>query len=95
ITPPPPRLTIIIPPQTNNYNAPRANQRIHSSNRQPKESQFINLDDPYYDPEDDDFLESDPFYYVSKEYAQYCIDNDDHSRLSRRDRRDALNILDQ
>ncbi|CAG8822876.1 36533_t:CDS:2 [Gigaspora margarita] len=46
-----------------------------------------------YDPEEDEnFLESNPFYYVSREYAQYCLNNDDFSRLSIKD---AQNIVDQ
>ncbi|CAG8771833.1 17235_t:CDS:2 [Gigaspora margarita] len=34
------------------------------------------VNDPDYDPEeDDDFLEKNPLYYVSKEYAEFCLEN--------------------
>ncbi|CAG8579826.1 9756_t:CDS:10 [Ambispora leptoticha] len=70
----------------------RSSQRTSNSNRQ-RNTGRNKRDNPDYEPEDDDnFHARNPLYYVSREYAQYCLDNDDHSRLSRRD---ALNILDQ
>ncbi|CAG8576132.1 13610_t:CDS:2 [Acaulospora colombiana] len=70
----------------------RSNQRTSNPNRQ-RNTRRNRRDDPDYDPEDDDnFHERNPLYYVSTEYAQYCLDNGDYSRLSRKE---ALDILDQ
>ncbi|KAF0505754.1 hypothetical protein F8M41_019295 [Gigaspora margarita] len=54
---------------------PKPNQRTSNSNcqRNNRRNRHNNLD--YNPEEDDDFLKKKHLYYVSKEYAQFCLES--------------------
>ncbi|CAJ0765006.1 15988_t:CDS:2 [Entrophospora sp. SA101] len=82
-------------PETNNSNASR-NIIPTPSNPRPNQRLIINAGigetNVVNNPKEEGFLANKSLYYVSREYAQYCLDNDDYDHLPHEV---AQEILDQ